>query len=519
MFEQDYKNLLRPFGTRLLLTSACAAGISLAAVALLGLSGWFLTAAAVAGAAGPVAVQAFNYLLPSAFIRFFAIARTVLRYGERYLGHSAALRVMADLRPALFRRLLGQRRSDLMRLSRGEASSRFVQDVSALENRLVAQSAPAAAGGGLVTALIMCGWATPWSALILLIFMATTLTIALYVHRRPPGAETVSEQAAIGALKTRFYELTALLPDVRAYDLRAPLMMELRDLETRLHAAKTHMVGRDAITGAVSLILMGLCMTALIASDIHARLADLALSLLAASMAFDSLGVLAKAIGQKALFDQAQARVADLYDAPREAEAAVLAQAPYLKAGEARYDLDRSLRLRIDGASGGGKTRLIEGLMGLREDRPEGVYDRALFALAPQDAAVLTGTVRDNLMMAMSDATLKTLTREEQTARLWAALEDAALAERVRGMANGLETWIGDGGVTLSGGERKRLALARALLRDAPVLILDEPTEGLDLATEAFVVDRLRDRLKSQGLILISHREAPRILATQVLSV
>lgn len=108
MFEQDYKTLLRPFAPRLLLTSAFAAGVSVAAVALLGLSGWFLTAAAVAGAAGPVAVQAFNYLLPSAAIRFFAIARTVLRYGERYLGHSAALRAMADLRPALFRRLLGQ---------------------------------------------------------------------------------------------------------------------------------------------------------------------------------------------------------------------------------------------------------------------------------------------------------------------------------------------------------------------------------------------------------------------------
>ena len=228
-FDKDYKALLRQFGPRLWLTSAFAAGVSVCAVALLGLSGWFLTAAAVAGAGGPVAVQAFNSLLPSAFIRFFAIGRTVLRYGERYLGHSAALRAMADLRPALFARLLGQRRGELMRLSRGEASSRFVQDVGALENRLVVQSAPASAAGGVVMALLMCGWASPWGALILLAFMAAALGAALYIHRRLPEADAASEQAAIGALKARFYELSALLPDVRAYDLRAPLMTELRE--------------------------------------------------------------------------------------------------------------------------------------------------------------------------------------------------------------------------------------------------------------------------------------------------
>ena len=514
-FDKDYKALLRPFGPRLWLTSAFAAGVSVCAVALLGLSGWFLTAAAVAGAGGPVAVQAFNYLLPSAFIRFFAIGRTVLRYGERYLGHSAALRAMADLRPALFARLLGQRRGALMRLSRGEASSRFVQDVGALENRLVAQSAPASAAGGVVMTLLMCGWASPWGALILLAFMAAALGAALYIHRRLPEADAASEQAAIGALKARFYELSALLPDVRAYDLRAPLMAELRALEARLHAAKTHTAGRDAVTGAVSLILMGLCLVCLIASDAHVRLADLALSLLAASMGFDSLGVLAKAVGQKAGFDQARARVAALYDAVREPPPALPVKAPYLLADGARYDLDAGLRLRIDGASGSGKTRLIEGLMGLRDDRPGGVYDPSLFSLCPQDAALLTGTVRDNLLMALRDAP----PREAQEAMLWAALDDAALAERVRALPGGLDTWVGDGGVTLSGGERKRLALARALLRDAPVLVLDEPTEGLDIATEAHVVARLRLRLKNRGLILISHREAPRALAFQVLKI
>ncbi|MEI9904592.1 MAG: ATP-binding cassette domain-containing protein [Asticcacaulis sp.] len=120
--------------------------------------------------------------------------------------------------------------------------------------------------------------------------------------------------------------------------------------------------------------------------------------------------------------------------------------------------------------------------------------------------------------MALDDATLKASDIE---LRLFAALEDAALAGRVRVLPKGLDTWIGDGGVTLSGGERKRLCLARAYLRDAPVLLLDEPTEGLDLATEAMVVARLEARLarSGQGLVLVSHREGPRRLATRILTV
>ena len=182
-------------------------------------------------------------------------------------------------------------------------------------------------------------------------------------------------------------------------------------------------------------------------------------------------------------------------------------------------------RLAIVGPSGSGKTTLIERLIGLRTplagEATLGRHDianltsgsaRALFAYAAQDVRLVDGTLRQNLRLADPTAS------DEQ---MWAALEDAVLADRFRHAATGLDTPLGANGGHLSGGERRRLGLARAYLRTAPWLVLDEPTEGLDAATEKTVLDRLDARLRrtGQGLILISHRPAPTALCDQVITV
>ncbi len=509
-FYQFYNQLQKNFKSKLWLTLAFAAGVGASAVALLGLSGWFLTAAAMAGAAGPIAAQAFNYLLPSALIRFFAIARTACRYGERYLGHSAALRAMAQLRPALFERLLSAPPAAALSLSRGEASSRFIQDIGAIETSLVAQSTPIGAGGGVIVAIGLAAWASGWSAIILLLFLFAATAAGLWLNRRPQDA--TSEQAAMGALKARFFEVMNVLPDIRTYDLQAPLLAEFAALETDLKTAKLSDFHSDAIAQAVALALSGLCLISLAAINIDGNLADLALALLATTAGFESLGPLIRAIGQQKGFAAARHRVAEVFDLQAEPAEP---EPPQFSYDGRTFPLDRALRLRLDGPSGSGKTQLVESLLGLRGGPAP---DHALFAVCPQDAAMLTGTIRDNLTTALDDAALKD---PALNTRLLAALDDAALKDRVLALPKGLDTWIGDGGVTLSGGERKRLALARAYLRDAPVLVLDEPTEGLDSATEAFVVSRLEQRLrhKNQGLILVSHREAPRRLASEVLAI
>ena len=125
-----------------------------------------------------------------------------------------------------------------------------------------------------------------------------------------------------------------------------------------------------------------------------------------------------------------------------------------------------------------------------------------MFAYAPQDARMISGSVRENLALADPAAS---------DAAMLAVLRTAQLADRIKSMPEGLGAWIGEGGAILSGGERRRLSLARALLRPAPWLLLDEPTEGLDVTTEARLVKALAAHLEAsgQGLILVSHRPAP----------
>ncbi|WP_297516132.1 ATP-binding cassette domain-containing protein, partial [uncultured Caulobacter sp.] len=222
-----------------------------------------------------------------------------------------------------------------------------------------------------------------------------------------------------------------------------------------------------------------------------------ALAGLAAAMSVEALSGLAQAFDQDGAADAARTRLdAILRHAPRAPDPRPAATPVLTVLGQS---LAPGERFAIVGPSGCGKTTAIESLLGLRGGTAP---PRATLAWLPQDAGLIAGTVRDNLRLAAPRAT------DEQ---MWDVLEAAALADRIRAAPEGLSAYLGDEGERLSGGERRRLALARAYLRDAPWLLLDEPTEGLDPATEARVVARLDARLRrtGQGLVVISHRPAP----------
>ncbi|MFN7127903.1 MAG: amino acid ABC transporter ATP-binding/permease protein [Brevundimonas sp.] len=499
--------------SRLRLAAAGGATVAVAAVCLLGLSGWFITGAAIAGVAGSVAVQAFNYMMPSATIRLLAVLRTGARYIERVAGHEAALKALARLRPQLFDALASAPPAQALSLSSGEASARLVQDVDAVQTLFVRLSAPWAMGAGVASSALLAGMAGPLAGLMLLLAMGLGAAGSVLLARRLAAPAGRQVQIATGELKDRLSALEAVSPELKAYGLDRWAAGEAAHAAAGLDRAQLALTQAGGWMAAWQAAVTGLAVAAVIPATLGAPLPMTALAALAAVMGIESAAGLVGALLQNGAAVEATARL----DALASPSSARHGSAPTTATLTLSTDGDRMsppLRLGLIGPSGAGKTTLIERLVGLRDAVANEAWlgrldiadiaphDRlSLFAYAAQDIRLIDGTIRENLLLAGP--------ADDET--LWAALEDAALADRGRADPLGLDARVGPNGERLSGGERRRLGLARAYLRSAPWLVLDEPTEGLDAATEAQVLTALDRRLKAagQGLIIVSHRPAP----------
>ena len=504
------------------IAAAAGATTAVAATLLLGLSGWFLASAALAGSAGPAAVWAFNYLLPSAGLRGLAIARTAGRYGERLFSHRAAFRALAALRPALFAGLAQAPPAKSLALSSGEASARLVQDVNVLETVFVRRSAPWAAAAAVGSASAVIGLASVWAAFALLLGLTVQILIGRRLAERLTADAGRDQLRAAGRLKDGLGAYLAAAPELRCFDLTPRAIEALMAHDTALGTAGQKRSDAEALLNLLQAVLSGVTLVAVAILVSPASLPLAALAVLAALAGMEGVAGLLRAAQQQGAYREAVARLDAVLVDP--------GQAPMAPPSDVSLEIDGQRlapgsRLGIAGPSGCGKTRTLEALVGLRtapagrisvgatalETAPLG-WARPLFAYAPQDARLLTGTVAENLRLASPDA---------DDAALWDALADAQLDARVRRLPRGLSTWIGDGGEVLSGGERRRLSLARAYLRHAPWLLLDEPTEGLDRRTEAELVAALERRLArtGQGVVIVSHRSAPLALCPASLDV
>lgn len=500
----------------------CGAATAAGTTLLLGLSGWFLAGAALAGAAGPAAIWAFNYLLPSAGLRGLAIMRTAGRYGERLFSHRAAFRALAALRPALFAGLAAAPPSTSLALSSGEASARLVQDVNVLETVFVRRSAPWAAGAAAGAAGVVIALASAWAALAFLLGLGVQILVGRRLGDRLTAEAGRDQLRAAGRLKDGLGAYLAAAPELRCFDLTPRAVEALMDHDTALAMAGLRRSDAEAWLALLQAALGGATLVAVAILVSGASLPLAALAVLAALAGMDGVAGLLRAAQQHGAYREAVARLDAILVDPGEPPMDPPSEASLRIDGRR---LEPGTRLGLAGPSGCGKTRTLEALVGLRaapagrmavgatplETAPLG-WARPLFAYAPQDARLLTGTVAENLRLAAPAA---------DDAALWDALADAQLDARVSRLPQGLATWIGDGGEILSGGERRRLSLARAYLRSAPWLLLDEPTEGLDRRTEAELVAALDRRLArtGQGVVIVSHRPAPLALCTAVLDV
>lgn len=513
-------SLMRGIGPVLVRAFLAALATGVAGLLLLALSGWFLTAAAMAGLAGTAA--AFNYLLPSAAIRGLAIVRTVGRYGERLWSHQAALTMMADQRGTLFARLAQADTRNSPDLSSGEASTRLITDIAALEDLVVRRPALPA---GWLTALLgivlasLAGIAAALAA-------AAVLGAAMIVIRRAGPGLTEAPSRALAAevetLRRTILDHAAARPEIIAYGL-TDRVAELVEVQAgKVDAIRLRLAVAEALLAGLPMLATGI-VAALVVLIGQGSAPIIATALLAATSAIETLGALVRAAARDATIDASLARLRTLAALPP-VPMVVSADHPGMAITLGSVSIGPGERLAITGPSGSGKTRLIESLAGMRQpvhlvesggarlDQLSASQITTQFALAPQDPMLIVGSIADNLRIARPGIDAQAMA---------SALAAVGLADRIAQMPAGVDTPLEEGGGFLSGGERKRLSLARALLANRPWLVLDEPTEGLDAATERQVIAEIDDWLRQSGagLILVSHRPAPLVLTEQRIAI
>jgi ATP-binding cassette subfamily C protein CydCD len=502
------------------------------AVGLMATSGWLISRASQQP---PV----LYLMVAVTATRAFGIGRAVFRYAERLVSHDAVLRMLADTRVAVYRRLERLAPAGLRDTRRGDLLSRLVADVDALQDYWLRWLLPAGVAATVSAATVgFTAWLLPEAGAVLALgLLAAGVGVPLVTGAVARRAERRLAPAR-GVLATRVTELltgTAELTVAGALPARTAEARQADGVLTRIasRAATATALG-DGLTALVSGLTVAA--TALVAAQAVAagRLSGVvtAVVVLTPLAAFEAVLGLPLAVQYRQRVRKSAERVYEVLDAPepvREPERprqAPVTPFPLVVQGlAARHTgqdrdalagldltLEKGSRVAVVGSSGSGKTTLAQVLLRFL-DADAGSYTlagvdayaldgddvRRLVGLCAQDAHLFDSSVRENLLLARKDAT------EDE---LRAALERARLLDWADALPAGLDTLVGEHGARLSGGQQQRLALARALLADFPVLVLDEPAEHLDLATADALTADLLAATEGRTTLLITHRLA-----------
>ncbi|MBY6004625.1 ATP-binding cassette domain-containing protein [Salipiger bermudensis] len=502
-------------------------------VALLGLSGWFITASAAAGMAGLGIL--FNVFAPSAMVRFLALGRTAARYGERLLTHDATLRALSDLRIRLLEGLLTRPHRELEKLRANAFLNRVTADIDALDGALLRLVLPAFAGWVVITLTGALLWWLVHPSIGLVVGLGYLLlpTLVFLIGQRIARRPSRQVEAALMASRTRLIDLIAGRDDLTMYGQLQAVAAHVQGAFER-HSRTTRKLDRIQRRTGLGLDLIGAALTAS-ALGLGARLvqageisaAQAAIGVFAALALAETVAPVRRALAEIGGMVMAARRVLPSVaaEAPEErsvhvSEGAVLEMSGvgYRRGGSAaalfapvNLTVAPGETVALAGPSGSGKSTLLllaagalapaEGAVrwGGRPVAELSQDNRAhSIALVPQRHALIAGTVAENLRLAAPAA---------GDATLWEALESVCLAETLRARG-GLDLRLGFRGVGLSGGEARRLVLARALLRRPQLLLLDEPTEGLDDATARAVMAGIRAALPEAAILMAAHRAA-----------
>ncbi|MFJ8757394.1 thiol reductant ABC exporter subunit CydD [Streptomyces cyaneofuscatus] len=502
------------------------------AVGLMAVSGWLISRASEQP---PV----LYLMMAVTATRAFGIGRAVFRYAERLVSHDAVLKLLAELRVAVYRGLERVAPAGLRTVRRGDLLSRLVADVDALQDYWLRWLLPAGTALTVsVAAAGFTGWLLPEAGVVLavgLLVAGVGVPLVSGAVARRTERQLAPARAALATRVTDLLGGTAELIVAGALPAR---QAHMRAADTLLTRIASRAATATALGGGLSALVCGLTVVAAASVAVPAvndgRLTGVALAVVVLTplAAFEAVTGMPLAVQYRQRVLRSAERVYEVLDAPVPVqEPAAPADAPAspfpleVRGLSARYpgadrdalaSLDLTLapgrRIAVVGPSGSGKTTLAQVLLrfldassgtyslgGVRADALDGDTVRRSVGLCAQDAHVFDSSIRENLRLARTGAT---------DAELDDALDRARLLEWVRSLPEGLDTPVGEHGARLSGGQRQRLALARALLADFPVLVLDEPAEHLDLATADALTADLLAATEGRTTVLITHRLA-----------
>lgn len=510
-----------------------------ASIGLLALSGWFLAASALAGMT--IAAKTFNYMLPAGGVRGLAIGRTATRYFERVVSHDATFRVLTRLRVFCFSRLIPLSPGGLARFRRTELLNRLVADVDTLDHIYLRLISP------LLSALVVISSTTLLLSLLdtrlaltlggIMLALLLILPVIFYHAGKPIGRDITAQRSRYRVQLVEWLQANAELV----------LFGALRRVREQLDATERQWQQRQAQEASLaawsqSLVVLASGLTAVlmlwlaadhVGGNPHPG-ALLALFVFVTLAAFEALAPVASAFLHLGQVMASAERVQDVIsqtppvqfvtEPEDKASAGETAANPALQLNiqhvtfgytpdqpvlrDVSLHLAAGERIALLGKTGCGKSTLLNLLtraydpqhgsiaLGDTDIRllPESQLRQAI-SVVSQRVHIFSATLRQNLMLGDPRAS---------DAHLSDVLRDVGLDTLLDG--EGLDMWLGDGGRPLSGGEQRRLGIARALLHNAPLMLLDEPTEGLDADTEHKILALLETHSRGKSVIAVTHR-------------
>ncbi|MDB2384318.1 cysteine/glutathione ABC transporter ATP-binding protein/permease CydC [Endozoicomonas sp.] len=525
-----------------------ALGVLLAFVTLVGslglltLSGWFITATSVAGLAFATA-KTFNFFTPGSGVRGFSILRTASRYGERLISHDATFRLLAWLREWFFSKLLPLSLVRASRYRKGDLLNRLVTDVDALDQLYLRLLSPLVSA--LLVSMTLAGFLSFFSVSLALFSLTVML---LWIVLMPLLFFSLGDRVgqSLGEkqrdLRQQVLDHLQGMAEGLIFGYHTKSREQLHRTESQLQADQRRMAGIEGFGSFLFIAGAGFAsvgMLWLASGEFQLQTISgpvMAMMVFAMLAGFEALMPLPAAFQFLSHTRQAAARLKEVIE--EKPIAFVKQEEKFPVKGQLRFDdlsfsygtedacertIIKNLCLDIAagehvallGKTGCGKSTLIRLLSrGLEPTQGDVLLDGRLvqsftektlyrsITFVPQRTHVFSATLRDNLLLAAPHSDDRQLAHVITKAGL-----DKLGAGSYTSESDLLDTWIGQGGVILSGGEQRRLAVARALLKPAPVLVMDEPTEGMDVQSEQVLMDVVLKAFKESTVIMITHKK------------